>query len=439
MARLITAALDPIRADPACFVNREELVSELVELLEVYALSPNPSLRVVLVGEKGIGKTIASRRAVSALQERLEGGLVVVELEGRGGGYRGSLKQLARGLATEGSAWLRAFPDRDAREAGQPSLARLLEEVGRLGMADTITEADSQSIARSYGADAGIEGGLFGLLQGRSLFRWTETRQSGTGITRSFSVTDELLHGAIRELLATFALRGIPVLLFFNDLDQTLPREDPDALRAGLGRLVELEPCLQIVNVRPEVLYDDLRRESQTLEVGPMTAEDLVRLYQERSAGEQREQERARLLDPRVASLAMELARVNGNPHAFLQWLEQALRLAWPPEALTREYADRVVARVCPLPDKDLLRRAAVVVDRCSSGPRDWCMREDLERGHVKTAYGEDGTRLSGREIDQLMQYGILVPRDVFLPERGLRLDPVLDLLRPSVRRQGER
>jgi len=59
--------------------------------------------------------------------------------------------------------------------------------------------------------------------------------------------------------------------------------------------------------------------------------------------------------------------------------------------------------------------------------------RADLLQGRLKTAAVQDGKTITDDELEFLIRTGLLIPVDRFREEAGYRMDPLLDLLRPSI------
>ena len=72
------------------------------------------------------------------------------------------------------------------------------------------------------------------------------------------------------------------------------------------------------------------------------------------------------------------------------------------------------------------------IVDRCLPRARHEVQKEDAIRGYLKTDNCGDGKAITVDEFDLLVRSGLLIPKDRFREAAGYRMDPVLDLLRPS-------
>jgi hypothetical protein len=83
--------------------------------------------------------------------------------------------------------------------------------------------------------------------------------------------------------------------------------------------------------------------------------------------------------------------------------------------------------------ESELLERLAIIVDRCLPRGRHDVQKDDVIRGRLKTDACADGRVLTEDEFDLLVRTGLLIPKDRFREAAGYRMDPILDLLRPSV------
>jgi hypothetical protein len=420
LPRIVSSALNPVRLDGP-FVNRNAEIQLIADTLEANLEVTSPSPRVVVYGEKGIGKTHLSREALREMSRRLSGNCLIVEIDGRGLGYSQSLREVARQLTTRGLGFA----------GGDDDLRRTLEELGQLAQYPVITETTVDSIARKYGAQAGLSGGLIGTLQVEGKFQWEETRQVGQQVARQKSVSDGLLHTAIRTVLTRLHLGAVPVIVFFNDLDQTLPRANPDELREALGKLVQLEPCVQLVNVRHELMLDDLRRESMlSLEILALSPDDMVHVFSMRAEAEKVDVKREALQSAVAMDVARQVARFTGNPWAFLSVLQQAF-LSEAEDKVDSRAVRAWVASVLRYPNPELLDRLALAVNS-SVTAGDPYVEEDLLTGQRSLPGYPRFTPLAADEVREAERYGLISPRLLYEARRAWRLDPLVEMLRPN-------
>lgn len=173
--------------------------------------------------------------------------------------------------------------------------------------------------------------------------------------------------------------------------------------------------------------------------VGPLDEHGLLEVLERRlDWADGKDKSRFRGSD--VQGALRRLMRATGNPHVLLRWVQAFLRSRqWPPVDETSWCADtalldvtRRAAIVAGIED-DLLVRLAFIVDRCLPKGRNEAQKADLQRGRLKTDTCDDGKAITDDEFESLLRAGLLIPKDKFRPEAGYRMDPLLDLLRPSV------
>lgn len=271
----------------------------------------------------------------------------------------------------------------------------------------------------------------------KARFLWEETRTRGTDLKTITRVTDDLLHSALTETLAKVAGTPWRVIVLFDDLDQAIGSEDPTTLKEVIKRVLDVKPCIGLIHLRAEVLFADVRREiDEEVEVAGMTAEALYAILNrrlQRAPNTVRLHQSALEQSPDIARLA----GMTDNPLVFLRWVHGLLRLhSFPPPPdwhtdilLRRLIRKEAVAGV----DEDLLGRFARVMDRCLPGGGAWCQRADLVAGRVSVDPESAREAITAQELEHLEQVGLLIPRNRFNLESGYRIDPVLDLLRPTV------
>jgi hypothetical protein len=123
----------------------------------------------------------------------------------------------------------------------------------------------------------------------------------------------------------------------------------------------------------------------------------------------------------------------------FLRWVHGLLRtqdFPPPPTWTLPDNLARIVYQEDPMngADRELVQRLVNVVDRCDLGRRTRAiLPEHLRRGGLPT----DTAPLPGlteQEIEDLIKLEVLLPVHRFQPSQGYRIQPILDLMRPSLR-----
>jgi hypothetical protein len=413
-------------------VDRAEELADLLYWLEDARAARVPDLRVLVTGERGSGKSILARKAMEQVRIGHPADVGAVELEGRSLVYRTLLERLAQRLAASGrDLLLDSDPYHESLD--------LLETLGRHAQ---VSKRQVEGVSRRHGLSSKVEGDAL-LARLSSAFSWERTQSTGHEVTHVAQVTDSLLHDAITSVLTALAARGKTIVVLFDDLDQASTAADVGAVLDLVQRILALRPCLSLVHLRSEALVDNVRREiDQTLELKPLPPVEMIAMLERRLeiwAAAQREGEPKRQLDLALAREPLtRLAEVLNNPLVFLRWgnaLMRAFGLPLPKDWATREQL-LVASAAHPVGvDPGLLERLLEVVDRCALEPdRTWCRREDLLRGG-RALDTPKGPGLSVEELEVLIErQEVLLPRNRFESPPLYRVDPILDLLRPSVR-----
>ncbi|MBT9555194.1 MAG: AAA family ATPase [Myxococcales bacterium] len=427
-AQLSAIWVKPVSVDADLLVDRDVERDRLVRwVTEAIELGEHDA-RFLITGDRGVGKSILCRWCLSEVEKR-ESEAVGVVVDGRGRSYRDFLTAIAL-----------AVVERLSDDVGETApLRRYLDELALLASHRQVKKSQADALATKFGAQGGAETkGLFITL--RALFSWEQTRTTSHGAEISTTVTDELLHRAISEVFIQIKAAGRFLVLLLDDLDQGTA-SSADGVNRMVGEILRLRPCLALVHLRNEAMFQDVRREiTQTLEVPPLPDAVLVELLARRATqAMQRTGTLGRLDVKNAYDPFRALARAaGGNPYVFLRWAEQLLSafdFPPPPDWVNDASLWTLVRASAPGADEDLVRPVARLVDRCALAPnRPWCRREDLDRGGLATDTAPL-TPVPKTTLDQLVVLEYLIRRNRFDDPPVYRLDPVLDLLRPSVAR----
>jgi hypothetical protein len=428
------AWLTPTSIEARLFANRDKERERLEEILEDLFESHTRRYRVVVFGDRGIGKSILTSVASENFAKRHPERVLRVEVNGRSIGFRQFLKALAGGLVESAKPLLPSLGEK------KQMLERWLDELALFAKNDQLSEGQLNTLTTKYGIGAQVGGSLFEVLKGSNSFSWEQSRQLSGSSNRTQTVTDDLLHEAIKATLRKIHDEThLLVVVFFDDLDQAYT-DDVHAMKPALKRILDVDPCVGLVHMRTEMLFDDLRREmDDSITVGPLEEHGLLAIIERRLDAAMKE-DRARFSKIDVQSALRRLTRATGNPLVFLRWVSAFLRTGhWPPQSDTSWCTDAVLREVAVKAsivagiEDEFLERLAFIVDRCLPGGRKEVQKQDLFTGHLKVAACNDGKKITQDELDLLVRTGLLIPMDRFREEAGYRMDPVLDLLRPSV------
>jgi hypothetical protein len=346
-----------------------------------------------------------------------------VNIDGRSLPYRAVLADLAKALA--------AKVQPEAKEH-RKELLPLLDHVLLLASYNQIQKSQVESIQTKYQAGAGL--GAEALVKLLGSFSWEQTRLAGTGTQSTVTVTDNLLHSAINLLLGELANSPWLVVVFYDDLDQALARTDGDELLSVFRRVLDLRPCIALVHVRTECWVDDIAREiRENVEIPGLDADALKEVLRRRllRARKQEQDHFSREENWRVVN---QLAPLTNNALVFLRWVLGLLRTqdATPSsDWATDEALQAIVVTAAPVQgfDRRVLSRVVAAID---GQPTRWFTRGALLQQQSDLRDGAQG--FTEQDIEDLEKLGLLVPRYRFRQKGELYLEPVFELLKPSLR-----
>jgi GTPase SAR1 family protein len=411
-------------------VNRDNERERLLSILEDYrntAIEANePSARearILVSGERGVGKSILTRRVLAEFEQKHPHQVITVTIDSRSLPYRAVLSELARALTSK------VQPEaQDHRR----ELLPLLDYVQLLATYNQIQRTQLDTIQTKYQAQAGL--GAEAIVKLTGSLSWEQTRAVGTGTQATVTVTDNLLHSAIDALLGELAKSPWLVVIFYDDLDQALAGTAGDEILSVFRRVLDLRPCIALVHVRTECCVENLAREmTENVEIAGLKKNALVELLRRRLQRAPSEV-RAYLGQEENWRVLNHLASLTDNALVYLRWVNGLLRThdATPASGwATDEALQAIVVTAAPVQgfDRRVLSRVVAAVD---AQPTRWFTREALLRMGHDSQNGEPG--FSAQDIEDLEKLGLLVPRYRFRQQGELYLEPVFDLLRPSLR-----
>lgn len=425
------AWIDPVSVDPKLLVNREYERRKLYELVSDSIRNNVRSARFQVSGDRGSGKSILSRAVLADLSRDFGSKIVPLAIDSRSLRYRSFLDLVARQLSS-------LLLER-ARSEGRSELLLPFAQLGLLAYKNKLSRNELVSVNQQYGLTLGAGTSKFTdlLASLEAKFSWQRARTETSSFGEETTVTDELLESAISAVLTILVREKLPwfVVMFYDDLDQALPSGDEVSLEAMFRRVIELAPCIAILHIRTEALIENLTREcNEVVELEPVTPDVLMLILQQRRMSAVAEI-RAEL-DKQITDFDHEqfrrLAEVAPSTLVFLRWVQALLReakqLPLPPDWSSDARLARLARANYPYAgdqsDLDALARA---VDRCSRSGSRYVRRDDL----LSDALGEE--RLSMDLIERLERAQMILPRFRFQPSGEVLLQPMYELLRPSV------
>lgn len=416
--RTSVAWLKQLSTSPAHLVNRVDELDELSWLLKDYLDNGVRDGRIMLSGQRGMGKSILGRAVLEAFMAANPEQVIGLHVDARGMEARSTLNQLARQLVER----------TEAKGSEDPELGRYLDELRVLANNNQVNKTQLDAIATKYGVFAEAGGGTL-VARLRARFTWERTRTDSTAVALVQTVTYDLLHAAVVGALELIAEKGFTTLIFFDDLDQAKSANEDGGAPEAVMRTIALRPALGIVHMRSEAMFDDVRREIEhEVSVGGMGPAVMWQILEKRL--EETPNDELKKQVEAAKSALTQLATGTDNPYVFLRWVTGTLRAHRLP--LPRDWdehlGEAVQARAIP---RDLLEKVARVVDACTFNGA--CSESDLGLGKNKLDPNPASESLSEDELRLLRRADVLIPVNRYDPASLLRLDPVLDLLRPSI------
>lgn len=429
MARLPTAWLRPKSTDPRDLVNRNDERGWLYDRLADYLDEDTDGARILVCGDRGLGKSILTRAVVEEFAYKHSDRVVAVIVNGRGIGYRSFLNDLARGIVESVMPHARRWKNATARQ--------WIEELKLLAGTNEITQTQSESIARKYAVEGTAQVDALIARLGTK-FSWDETASRGNGIQRTLVVSDDvLLEATIATLWHLRKQRPrVTVVAFYDDLDQAFTEYDNNTVSAQIQRVLEIQPCLALAHIRTEMLSANVRRViDKQMDVKPLKLEELCLALEQRVKAAKHSAVHQAFREEAAFVPFEQLARLTGNALAFLCWCDAFIDL-WgvspPKDWQSRANLLLLVRRATATGDIDdrVLCDLAELVDSCTCLDAEGCTWDAL----VKPPSGVP--KLKVTELERLKSLGLLVRRNQFDERPVWRLEPQLDLLRPSISRK---
>ena len=426
--RTPTAWIKPTDTDPTLLVDREEERGDLLYDIKDCIESGVYDRRLLISGVRGIGKSIVARWVLKEVKREFANDVVTVMLEGRTLRARTLLERFGARLAQA------------ARECFNPGhdIQPWLSELDILATHSQITRGEVESLARSYGVTAGAEANWL-LAKLKSSFAWEERRSAGQTTSAVATVTDAALHQAITKTLQRIRDEQRFVVVLFDDLDQTASADDPLQAREFVRRVLDLAPCIGLAHLRTESLSDDVKREiDRNFPITGLSADLMVQMLDRRLAALPRPNADLFKAVESNRTHLIKLAEVTENALVFLRWASALLAthgLPLPSDWASPSQLERAANLHTQAVSPALLTKLLSSVDHCALAPeRVWCRREDLARGG-SSFDPKPALALSEAELAMLIDTAeLLLPRNRFESPPHYRVEPVTDLLRPSVR-----
>jgi Cdc6-like AAA superfamily ATPase len=297
--------------DIRLFVPREGY-EEILDVLRLFLDDRGGKRRRLMVyGERGVGKSITVRAAIHELWTQRKDFFPVIV----GGEGLNSVKELLCALAEELSKQVNELFPKDK------DLLKETSYLKQLIRSDEITRGTFFKWGSEIESGVHEDFGLLGFIKLTLGIRGTISEEAMREETSKITIDNRFRLQLLESMLEAIGKRrGKEPLVFVDNLDQ-LGEEDPKVVRQLLRALMSLDTIAIVTTVRSEFVSVDISREHRTpIRLEELKREQLMEILERRlqiDCRESRELREAGILD-----LSQELTRKTGNPLAFLCWLE---------------------------------------------------------------------------------------------------------------------
>jgi Cdc6-like AAA superfamily ATPase len=389
---IYTRCIQPHSIDPKLFTDREEEYRHLKEVLKSIILAKEEEERRLLIhGDRGMGKSILLRKVLSHLKQEIE--FIPVIVDGR---YSMDAEELLRDICKKLASLLRNEVDYKKDEKAIREIS-YLEEVSRVAV---ITKSWARSRASEIEAKSGVGIGFLNFF--KLSFGVGGKEAEAEELTKS--IITEINSRFLRELLS-FVIKTIKkeVVIAIDNLDQI---HDKDQIAEFVREIFKHRESPIIATLRREAITAEFRRSFRDpIMINGLSEEalgDILALRIEKCPEKE-------VLMEKLPSIADKLKTVTDNPLSFLTWIHFLCNNSeLNPQNLLDDLKGFVFALYNVEPDK--------------ASP---ICKFFLDRDNPFLAKETILAQSNEDDYEMMVENGILVPDDLYEP-RKYRLSPDL-------------
>lgn len=420
---LFLTKLRPSHADPGLLVDRAQEIRWLEQRIATYLLDRTPDRggTIAVLGAKGVGKSIVTRKALATLRRQHGDSTVFVTVDCRRQlSQRRVLRQLADALHQELSRMRDHGRGKVSKEL--VDTAAVVKTLAAYSQVKLSTLHENLAVFKGA-ADLKIGGKLLDFLSTEFNIAISREKRDRQAIEGEILLDDTTLREALVRLLHDVRAQdpNLDAILYLDNIDEIdhdacYDDDKRETIRAETLGLLDLcrAPAGLVLNMRTYYASTLLREVDDILNLGPLASEDLAEMLRVRLRDE-REEVRRTLGSEDWKATIEELCRTASTPFVFLRWLKYLTEWAEDRQGRTIAqrlvgYSDNYLANI----SKQLLECVAKVFDP----PTRTVPRDELLRA------------CDGREavLTQLIHAQAILPRDFWEPNE-FTLDPELHYL----------
>lgn len=361
--------------------------------------------RLLVHGERGVGKSITVRRAVQQLlEERQDFFAITVP-----GERCTTAKELIARIADELAHQVQErFP-------GEKDFQRESSHVAQMVRVDRTSRSELRKLGGEVELNIEKDIGLLSFIKLTLGIRGALSKEVGREEEAEVTMDDvarlELLHQVLTGIARA---TGQEPLLFVDNLDQLTRREQVGGL---LTRLLDLDQIPVVITIRNEFVSADISRGHRTpIRLGELPANLLLKILNRRLEVDC--PDAASLRRKGIKTIGQKLAEVTGNPHAFLLWLDY---LCWNTPLRRDRFLEDLQGYV--------IAHHEVIAEETWAVAR-WFIGRGNKRANRDELIRE--LNLDADDVAVLEQQGVIIPDDITRPEENRRytLSPRLAFVR---------
>ncbi len=386
---IYTRCIQPQSIDPKLFTNREGEYRHLKDVLKGIILAKEEEERRLLIyGERGMGKSILLRKVISHLKQEID--FICVIIDGR---TSENAEDLLRDICEKLASQLRAEYRGEEKAISEISY---LDEVSRVG---TITRSWARSTATEIENKKGAEIGLLSFFKlsfgvgGKETEVEEEIKTTGTEINSRF--LRQLLSSVIKTVSSD---RAKEVVIAIDGLDQI---HSKNQIAEFVREIFKHKESLIIAALRSEAITVEFSRSFRESVVIKDLSEDALMDILDKRMENCPEKD---LLDKKLIPIADKLKPITGNPLSFLTWIHfLCTNSELSPATLLNDLKEFILHSYSLDPEK---------VSRISK----FFLTKDnpfLAREEIL-----DQAKISEGDYEVLTENGILVPDDLYNPQK---------------------
>jgi len=313
MGPIFTSSIDPDSIDPALFVNRDKEIVRLKGQIASF-IDHNQSVgrtgRFLIMGERGIGKSILSHKILNELKDEVLH--LQIRVDGRQAKSTFELLQLIAEKLHQDAK--QVFTDK--------TLVGSAELLYRVSRSTTYKVKEVEELQKEVNYKLGTSRTFLSLIKAEISLGGKHTQNQSLELEYAPKLTEQLLTRMLQAFFDDLMEAQHKVLVFIDNLDQVASgqsEKDVERITQFTTTLMGLERLVLVINLRSEFVPRELARAWRPIRIKGLESEVLLKILDARL---ERSLEKDVLQASKLDDIAQELSKCIDNPWVFLQWVD---------------------------------------------------------------------------------------------------------------------